>query len=44
VWRTARDVLDHGTGADQQRDAYARSGGDLVAVVRDTAARTTADR
>ena len=40
----AQRVLAEGTGADRQRAAYARSGGDLVAVVADAVKRTTADR
>ena len=40
----ARRVLADGTGADRQRAAYVRSGGDLVAVVTDAVTRTTADR
>ena len=44
VWAGARRVLDEGTGADRQRAAHARSGGDLVYVVADAVERTTADR
>ena len=40
----AERVLAEGTGADRQRAAYARSGGDLAAVVADAVRRTTADR
>jgi len=40
----AARVLEEGTGADRQRAAYARSGGDLVAVVTDAVNRTTAER
>jgi carboxylate-amine ligase len=44
VWAGARRVLDEGTGADRQRAAYSRGGGDLVYVVGDAVERTTADR
>jgi carboxylate-amine ligase len=37
----AARVLEDGTGADKQREAFDRNGGDLVAVVTDAVARTT---
>jgi carboxylate-amine ligase len=37
----AARVLEDGTGADRQRAAFDRSGGDLVAVVADAVTRTT---
>jgi len=44
VWSSTQRVLDEGTGADLQRAAYCVNQGDLVEVVRDAVARTTAHR